>query len=782
MAQVEIPSYKRIGKDSKKEQKKNVKIKLEKSDYISAAFSFLMARASMFGQISPFSLAFFCASYTKKRMPLTLLLSLAGYLSTGMGIKAIRYLTGGLVFFIYKIIFAEENKYTHTIDSVVSAVGLFAGGMVEMMLGVVLMYDVAILILECVLCAFMSMIFNDAVMVFEDRDRFSKYITNENMLSMLIILGISLAGISSITKIGPINIGEIICAAAVLLMAYCRGMSIGACAGACVGIICSMNGGDFLQMVGIYTVCGFLAGCAASAGKYASAAAFILSAASLGFMTTMYVYGNVGIMNFLFGTILFIIIPADKLNNLVSFLEGYYISPSQQPYMKRMQKEMCGKMNNLADTLGELSESLQQISQQSEGQGELVIFDETTEKICTGCGLYGHCWEKESETTKGALDVIRKKIEEKGYADVLDLPQDFRKKCVRCKEFVSAANYYSELWRINSLWEGQLSDSRNLLSGQYKEFSAVIKNFAQEMSRNIYVENKYEKKITSELLKNKISVKSVCVFERKTDEFEVEVEFCDKDDMEKADVAGEVISKILSHEMRMTESARDTLCIVYEPVLRYKMISGAATMKKDGQKKNGDAFCAVSLNESRYMLAISDGMGSGEEAAKESSMTTELIKKLFLAGFDKKAVIQLINSALVIRRGRESFATIDLTVVDLVSGAADFIKVGAATGYIKRKNMVESVFCNTLPAGILSEADMALFSKRLVDGDIIVMVSDGVANARKNTGWVYDMVCEIDENEAPDAIAEIILKQAVINRHGKADDDMTVIAAKIMEK
>ena len=60
------------------------------------------------------------------------------------------------------------------------------------------------------------------------------------------------------------------------------------------------------------------------------------------------------------------------------------------------------------------------------------------------------------------------------------------------------------------------------------------------------------------------------------------------------------------------------------------------------------------------------------------------------------------------------------------------------------------------------------------------MVSDGVANAKKNANWVCETLMGIKDGEA-ETVAKY-LKEAVIHKRGAVDDDMTVIAAKIMEK
>ena len=183
-----------------------------------------------------------------------------------------------------------------------------------------------------------------------------------------------------------------------------------------------------------------------------------------------------------------------------------------------------------------------------------------------------------------------------------------------------------------------------------------------------------------------------------------------------------------------------------------------------------------------YLTALINGFFNSV-----NRMTNVRAGKLFgtangaLINYVEATVLSLLLM-LVLKNGQESFATIDLALIDLVSAKAEFVKIGAATGYIRRADSIDSIFCSTLPAGILSEADIQLSCRRLAAGDCIIMVSDGVANAKKNANWVCETLMGIPEEKEPETIAEIVLKEAVIHKRGAVNDDMTVIAAKILEK
>ena len=57
-------------------------------------------------------------------------------------------------------------------------------------------------------------------------------------------------------------------------------------------------------------------------------------------------------------------------------------------------------------------------------------------------------------------------------------------------------------------------------------------------------------------------------------------------------------------------------------------------------------------------IALSDGMGSGEDAFRESSMVVEMLEELLGAGFPVKTAVQMMNTALVIGREEVRFCTV----------------------------------------------------------------------------------------------------------------------------
>ncbi len=211
----------------------------------------------------------------------------------------------------------------------------------------------------------------------------------------------------------------------------------------------------------------------------------------------------------------------------------------------------------------------------------------------------------------------------------------------------------------------------------------------------------------------------------------------------------------------------------------YAVSVGSSGRAKDGQTQSGDNSLCLPICGSKYVLIISDGMGSGSQAAGQSQTTVRLLEQLLGAGFDRQGAMKLINSVLLIRENEECFATIDVTVLDLLSGEAEFIKIGANATYIKHGGAVEEIVSSTLPAGILSDVDIETSSKRLTSGDYVVMLSDGVHGGTDD--WMSGFLSSIGE-ESPQEVADRIMAEATTRKNGIAGDDMTVVVALLSEK
>lgn len=95
---------------------------------------------------------------------------------------------------------------------------------------------------------------------------------------------------------------------------------------------------------------------------------------------------------------------------------------------------------------------------------------------------------------------------------------------------------------------------------------------------------------------------------------------------------------------------------------------------------------------------------------------------------------------------------------------------------------MDVISSRSLPIGVLDKVDVDITSKNVRNGDIIVVVSDGVLDynddAVGRTDWLVDYL-EKTTIVSPGELAEDILKHAKELSNNKIKDDMTIVVNKI---
>lgn len=199
---------------------------------------------------------------------------------------------------------------------------------------------------------------------------------------------------------------------------------------------------------------------------------------------------------------------------------------------------------------------------------------------------------------------------------------------------------------------------------------------------------------------------------------------------------------------------------------------GAALRPKEGETVCGDTLTSFQTEAGQWCLLLSDGMGSGESARKESALTCRLLQQFLEAGIAPEAAMKTLNSAMALRGAETgSFTTIDLCVFRPATGELEFYKYGAAPSYLKKGGTVRRVTGASLPAGLRgTPAAPDVTRLRLEPGGFAVMISDGVADPGRDE-WLQDLLAGW-AGEDPQALAGLILSESI--RREKLQDDCGV--------
>ena len=207
---------------------------------------------------------------------------------------------------------------------------------------------------------------------------------------------------------------------------------------------------------------------------------------------------------------------------------------------------------------------------------------------------------------------------------------------------------------------------------------------------------------------------------------------------------------------------------------------GIAAMKKKGEKVSGDRGSYFKTDAGVLCVILADGMGCGDEAARDSMQVVNILEKFLRSGVDPAVAMKILNSVLLLR-GADSwgYATVDLMCVDLFTGETCFYKYGAAPSYVCSGKNVKRIRCESLAAGLGSGEGLApdVVRMRLKPGCTALIATDGVI-ADTDDRWLQELL--LKDFEDMTALARAALRQSE-DIYG-ANDDMTVISVRVEER
>lgn len=239
-----------------------------------------------------------------------------------------------------------------------------------------------------------------------------------------------------------------------------------------------------------------------------------------------------------------------------------------------------------------------------------------------------------------------------------------------------------------------------------------------------------------------------------------------------------LVSKLTGTKMRPPEFylKNGKAALYMESAPKYRIECSRTGVCKRGERISGDTVSFFTADDGLFYALISDGMGSGNDAAVSSHIACVFLEKLLSAGASRQSALSLLNSYLAAREC-EVFATVDLFEADLYTGKGVIVKAGAAPSFVLRRGKCKRLQSATAPAGIIREVRAEQLSFSLEKDDMLVMLSDGLAG--DGTGKEAEaFLGGITAEQSTADLANTLMNEA-IHRFGK-HDDMSVCVIKIL--
>lgn len=440
----------------------------------------------------------------------------------------------------------------------------------------------------------------------------------------------------------------------------------------------------------------------------------------------------------------------------------------------RSRRRTGEKLYRISEVFREIECAFNSLDEEvNDGATRARMLTELKEKCCKGCERAKVC--AKTDVYSGFKKLIDSGCV-KGKVNLIDLTEEVTSSCTSPAEVLSRLNAMLADYRRYMTEAENAKSGRILLADQAHGVAEVMKACAVELCKTHSEYTPLEESLKIKLSSHGISCPELYI---SGDDMEVSAIVCGGSGVK-------AMTEIISAELGQRYILKDKLsydaeksCLVFGAPPRLDAAFGVAYAIKSGEKVSGDTHSVIKINEHSFLMALSDGMGSGEYAKKVSSTAISLIEAFYRAEMPEGTVLKTINKLLSFNRD-ERFTCIDIAAVNLNTGMADFVKIGSPAGIIVHEGEIRILESRSLPLGILDNLRPTVCTEQLKSGDIVVFMSDGITSAFSSPTELYEFVQGLKPLN-PQSLADKILAGAKA-RCSSVTDDMTVLCTRIFEK
>lgn len=793
--------------------KRNVNIfsnVLTKENLAIYVVAFMMSLVGIGGDFSIFSISVLGACFASSVPALGVVaVSLLGnFIKFGVG-GGLGYFLTALVLIITLFIFKPRYNEEERNEKIKIGKNVFIATLLIQIVKIAMaqftLYDVlASITLSIIALVFYKIFVNSIVVVQEFYEK--RAFSIEEVIGASLMLAIAVGGIGDFSVAG-FSIRNILSILIVMVLGWKNGMLIGTTSGVTIGVTLGVITNSEPIMIAAYAISGMIAGILNRFGKIGVVVGFALGNILLAYVANGYTVELIHFKEILIASIGLLFVPKTLQIDIKEFTGKSKLLPSMSDRALNKSKEVAESLNNVSNAINEMATTYRGQDDLDAIEKDNISSDENKEifigELLNNLEpykdnmLYDDIAKADGEIDNEIFELLLEK-QEISRKDLLQIFANCNSYIVGAEDnkiskqlegnimqIVRTINVSYKVAKSNFIWKKKEEQTKKNISNQLKNVSNAIKSMAKDIEKDIKAEEKYQAErleIVDLLRQRDIEVQDIMI--KKDNRFIVEIYLTRLLENTKLEQIAEILTNILKEPIVLNAEATVGKKIVYLSDDKYIMAIGMAQETKNNSKQSGDSILNIRLKDGKYLVAISDGMGSGKEAKNSSNQTLRLLENLLVSGFDKKASLDLINNALM-NQNKETFATLDIAIVDLYEGNVEFIKSAACPTYIKKNKRVQMIKSNSLPTGILEESKLETFDKDINDGEIVVLCSDGILDSNveyKNKELWIKYLLEDIETTNTQKIANLILEESVDNNYGIAKDDMSVVAFKFRQK
>ena len=576
---------------------------------------------------------------------------------------------------------------------------------------------------------------------------------------------------------GLLSVGRALALIVLMASALKGGMLTGAAAGTVLGIVMDLasGGSGFFAMA--YAFSGLLSGVFSRHSRLVFTLSFVLASALAAASVWDPSLSAALLYETFAASVIFILLPGRFLSAIGMLLHDGRRGGGERD----LRRFVASRVRSLSDAYGELYGIVERSLSEPANDGDIAsVFDRAADRVCVRCVNKNRCWNADYIDTLSALNDATQAMRKKGSLAQEDVPGWFRSRCTELGAFVSAVNAELRAMNYRRELKTRLEENRAVAWGQYADMAQLLGGVADELSSINGSDLLAEQRLARYLASLDIDAE-VSVFRDGRGRLRATMESGSLSSLLSDPCYLDALSHVLGVRVCLpqgAEAADARLTVLEAEPLAVSV--GIAALKKRGERVSGDKGSYFKTDSGVLCVILSDGMGTGDEAARDSSQVVAILEKFLRSGADGAAAMKLLNSALLLRDGENwGFATVDLMCIDLFSGETCFYKYGAAPSYVRSGRSVRRIRGESLAAGLSLGGGSApdVVRMKLTPGSTAIIASDGVI-ADGDDEWVKNMLLRgLDDMKA---LAKNTLREA--ERLYGGSDDMTVVTVRVEER
>ena len=447
----------------------------------------------------------------------------------------------------------------------------------------------------------------------------------------------------------------------------------------------------------------------------------------------------------------------------------------------RIAREVTAESQQRLRALGDaFSDMAQSCTAPTDVPGEQELICEMRSRLCTDCPGYSNCWAgDENRAVRFLCQLITEALERVDAPPGMrvlfsdgEIPPDVLRICRRGRLIPDRLGLLLRDFAEKRRAEIKRCATGQLLSVQLTQAREILYDLAEKQAAPVRFHGPKLEKLNAALDAAGLSDCEAAALGLENAQIRLtRAEEWTREDVQKASFA---LSRAFGGGC-LPDLRGDSLVFAQHPRLRVE--TGVSCQSGVAGEVSGDSHLTQMLGRTRLALMLSDGMGSGEAAAGESMETLRLLWKFLCAGISRPLALETVNQQMLMRSGEEMYATVDLCIIDLNTGIAEFSKLAACRTLILRGGEVLRIEGGRLPLGILEKVQPAVSRVKLRPGDMIIMGSDGVMEL--GDGMMIERIARLNSACEPEQLAGELVREAGIRRSRSRTDDLTCICARI---